>query len=49
MSHLLEQKVRQIQEKRAELKGNVAGEAVMLEPRNQTSVRFKFGAMVKVA
>jgi hypothetical protein len=31
----------------AESKGNVAGEAVMLELRNQTSVNFRSGAMVK--
>jgi hypothetical protein len=33
----------------AKVKGNVAGEEIRLKPRNQTSVRFKFGAMVKVA
>jgi hypothetical protein len=31
----------------AQVKGSVTGEAVRLEPRNQTSVRFKFGAIVK--
>ena len=31
------------------MKGSVAGGEVRLDPRNQTSVRFKFGAMVKVA
>jgi len=33
----------------AYVKESVAGEDVRLEPRNQTSFRFKFGAMVKVA
>jgi hypothetical protein len=33
----------------AKVKGNFAGEELRLEPRNQTSVRFKFGAMAKVA
>jgi hypothetical protein len=32
----------------AQVKGSAAGEEVRLKPRNQTSVRFKFGAMVKV-
>jgi len=31
------------------MKGNFAGEEVRSKPRNQTSVSFKFGAMVKVA
>jgi hypothetical protein len=31
------------------MKGNVAGEAVRSEPRNQTSVRFRSSAMVKRA
>jgi len=31
------------------VEGSVAGKEVGSEPRNQTSVRFKFGAMVKVA
>jgi len=30
------------------VKGSVAGEEVRSEPRNQTSVHFKFGAMVKM-
>ena len=34
---------------KAKLKGSVAGKEVRSEPRNQTSVHFKFGAMVKVA
>jgi hypothetical protein len=33
----------------AKEKGNSAGEAVRSEPRNQTSARFRSGAMVKVA
>jgi hypothetical protein len=32
----------------AHVEGSVAGEEIRLEPRNQTSVRFKFGAMVKM-
>jgi hypothetical protein len=32
-----------------QMKGNFAGEEVRSKPRNQTSVSFKFGAMVKVA
>jgi hypothetical protein len=30
------------------VKGSVAGKEVRSEPRNQTSIRFKFGAMVKM-
>jgi hypothetical protein len=33
----------------AKMKGNVAGEAVRSEPRNQTSVCFRSGGMVKRA
>jgi hypothetical protein len=33
----------------SKLKGSVAGKEVRSKPRNQTSVCFKFGAMVKVA
>jgi hypothetical protein len=34
---------------KVKVKGNVAGEEERSEPRSQTSVRFKFGAMVKGA
>jgi hypothetical protein len=49
MCHLLERRFGQYRMRESHVKGSVAGKEVRSEPRNQTSIRFKFGAMVKLA